>query len=148
MSASRINEWLTLVANFGVVVGLGLLIFEVNQATKLAEVAAYVDRLEQIQQSRVDFANSDYLPPIRTKALAEGVQSLSTVELSRLANWERGVRARMDSHYHQFLQGYLDQESAGTMLASAADILPLWEALGFELTDSEFHQAIRRAAGR
>jgi len=44
LESDRLNKWLTLVANFGVVIGLALLIFEIQQNNVLM--------LAQIEQSR------------------------------------------------------------------------------------------------
>ncbi len=67
MNTEKLNVRLSLVANLGVVVGLALLIYEVHQATKLAETEAFVHRLSEIQQAYVEFATSDYLPAVRVK---------------------------------------------------------------------------------
>ena len=148
MNTEKLNVRLSLVANLGVVAALALLIYEVHQATKLAETEAFVNRLSEIQQAYVEFATSDYLPAVRVKAVTEGVQSLSAVELSRLQYWEGAVRMRMASQYHQFQHGYLDQATADDIVNAAVGNLKLWEQLGFEIGDSEFGLAIRAAAGR
>ncbi len=44
MNSERLNTWLTLLANFGVIVGLGVLIYEVRQNNELT--------LAEIEQSR------------------------------------------------------------------------------------------------
>ncbi len=69
MNAEKINTWLSLSANIGVVIGLGLLVFEISQNTDMMQA--------QINQSRTDTAiseqqalyNSDYMPALEVKAL-------------------------------------------------------------------------------
>ena len=37
MSSNKLNQWLTLLANIGVVIGLALLIYELRESQNLAE---------------------------------------------------------------------------------------------------------------
>jgi len=48
MKLRNANEWLTLIANFGVVIGLAMLVLELNYTTRLAETEAYVERTRAI----------------------------------------------------------------------------------------------------
>ena len=114
----------------------------------MAETEAAVRRLNQIQVAFVEMAVSETLPAIRVKARTEGVQALTDVELYRLQTWEESVRRRMTSQYIEFLRGYLDEATAEVIVRSAAELLPYWEELGFELGDDPFEQVIKVAAGR
>lgn len=146
MSSDKLNSWLTLLANFGVVLGLALLIFELRQTQHLAETEATVRRLSQMQEAQTNFALSDSLPPIIVKARSEGVGSLTPEELIRLRNWESSIRLRMSSQYTQFVRGYLDQETADRIVNAAVSRLDLWDELGIYLGNTEFEQAIRQAS--
>jgi hypothetical protein len=149
MLNSRINSWLTLLANVGVVIGLALLIIELNESRKLAEMSAHIGRLDQMQQSSVEFANSEYLPEIYSKIKRSDIESLSPIEYERARSWERGVRLRMAGHYHQYRQGYLDQETGRRIVEDAADRMATWEKLGVQPTDPEFEAAVgERLTGR
>ena len=148
MDSAKVNSWLALLANLGVVVGLALLIYEVRESQKLAETEATVGRLNQMQVARLEFAKNEFLIPIKVKAKTEGVQSLSPVELVRLQEWETSVRLRMRSQYIQYAQGYIDRNTADGIVRAAVRDLPYWEELGFELGNTEFSQAIKNAAGR
>ena len=129
-------------------IGLALLIYELKQSQNLAETEASVRRLDQMQVAQVEMATSELLAAIRVKALSEGVESLTSVELYKLRLWESSVRLRMRSQYIEHARGYLDLETANSILEAAANSLPYWEALGYELGDSDFDQAIGQAAGR
>lgn len=107
-----------------------------------------VRRGDQIQVAQVQMAISESLAAIRVKARTEGVQSLTDVELYRLQTWEFAVRNRMGSQYIEYLRGYTGEESGKDIVEAAARMLPYWEELGLELGDSEFSQAIKKAAGR
>jgi hypothetical protein len=54
----------------------------------------------------------------------------------------------MRSQYIEHVRGYLDQDTADGIVEAAVDFLPYWEELGYKLDDSEFNQAIKKAAGR
>jgi hypothetical protein len=144
----KLSNWLTLLANIGVVIGLALLIYELRESQNLAETDAAVRRLDQIQLAQLEMAVSESLPKIRVKALSEGVESLTAVELYRLQLWENAVRLRMRSQYTEYARGYLDHDTAELIVETASGFLPYWEELGYELGEREFEQAIRKAAGR
>ena len=148
MNSEKLNRWLTLLANIGVVIGLALLIYEVRQSQNLAETEAEVRRLDQMQVAQVEIATSELLAAIRVKALSEGVESLTSVELYKLRQWENSVRLRMRSQYIEYVRGYLDQDTANRIMAAAVRFLPYWEELGYEIGDNDFDQAIKEAAGR
>ena len=143
MNSDKLNSWLTLLANFGVVIGLALLIFELRQTQHLAETEAAVRRLDQMQEAQKDFAMSESLAAISVKARTVGVDSLSADEIRRLASWEYGVKLRMQSQYIQYIRGYLDQETAEGIVGAAVRRLPLWEEIELQLGNDEFTQAIK-----
>ena len=99
-----------------------------------------------MQIARLEFAMNEFLIPIEVKAKTEGIQSLTPVEFARLHEWESSVRLRMMSQYIQYLQGYIDQDVADGIIEAAVRDLPNWEELGIEQGNSEFDQAIEKAA--
>lgn len=148
MASDKLNKWLTLLANFGVVTGLALLIFEIRQTQHLAETEASVRRLNQMQEAQTNLAMSESLPSIIVRAQSEGLQSLPADERIRLQSWETSVSLRMQSQYIQFVQGYLDQKTADRIVRAAVERLALWDELDIYLGNSEFEQAIRQASGQ
>ena len=148
MNWDKLNRWLTLLTNIGVVVGLALLVYELRKAQHLAETDAAVRRFEQMQTAQVVMATAESLAEIQMRAEMEGAQSLAPAELYRLRRWENGVRLRMQSQYMQYLRGYLDKETADMIVAGAVSNLPYWEDLGYELGNTDFEQAIKKASGR
>ena len=148
MQSEKLNQWLTLLANFGVVIGLALLIFEMRQTQHLAETEASVRRLNQMQEAQTGFAMSESLPPIIVRAQSEGVQSLPADELERLRSWETSVSLRMQSQYIQFVRGYLDTKTADRIVDAAVTRLALWDELDIYLGNSEFELAIRQRSGQ
>jgi len=148
MNSKKLNSWLAVLANFGVVIGLVLLAYELREAQHFAETEAAVRRLDQMQEAQREMALSESLANIRVRAQSGAIESLSADELYRLQRWEYSVRLRMNSQYIQYMRGYLDEETADGIVQSAVNALPYWEELGYELGDTDFEQAIKRAAGR
>ena len=146
MNSERLNSWLTLAANVGVVIGLGLLVYELRESQNLAETDASVRKLNQMQEAFVEMAVSESLPAIKVKALTEGVDALDPVEFYRLNMWESSVILRMSSQHVEYQRGYLDETTAKGIVRSAAGLLPYWEELGIELGDTEFDRTVKRAA--
>ncbi len=144
MKLKTLNGWLSLIANLGVVAGLGVLIFEMNQATRLAETEAYVARVDQIQEAYLEYALSDQIPVISVKARAEGVNSLSSVERSRLRALEMARMLRMQGQYYQYRQGYIDYDTVQDVLDGAAFRLEFWRQLNINIVDIPFREAVEQ----
>ena len=145
MKMKALNEWLTLVANFGVFAGLILLAFEVNQATRLATTEANVSRYFEIQQSQQEYALSDRLAEIEIKAKREGVSALTQVERARLTEWERARSYGILSSYYRYKQGYVDRDTAEFSIGRAAQKWQLWRQLGISIPDSELRTEVEQA---
>jgi len=112
-------DWLTLVTNLGVILGLILLAYEIREANKLASTQATIERLDQMQQVSTDFSESEFMPHIFAKIgaptwvgdeLASDIAQLTEVERARLFSWERGVMLRMSGHYHQYVHKAAGQQ--------------------------------------
>ena len=130
MDSDRLNRWLTLIANFGVVIGLFVLIAEVNHASKLAEVDAYQTRIRDIQELNLELALSDSLAGILSKADNEGVESLSPSEFRRARAWYATIMRGMQGQYYQYQNGFLERESVDRTLRDIVDgIYEKWEQL-------------------
>ena len=148
MDSDRLNRWLTLIANFGVLIGIVLLVFELRQTQHLAETDSAFRRYEQMQLAQLEMALSESLASIRVQALTQGINSLNPIELYRLQMWENSVRIRMQSQYDLYQRGYLDESTAQEFVSRAARNLPYWEELGLELGAGPFINAVKEAAGR
>ena len=64
MSIEKLNSWLSLTANFGVILGLIFLGIEISQSNKATIAATYQARISEIEASYQNAALSDYLPGI------------------------------------------------------------------------------------
>jgi hypothetical protein len=52
----------------------------------------------------------------------------------------------MRSQYTEYIRGFLDEETANTILAAATRSLPYWEELGLEDQNTVFFLTVRKAA--
>ena len=141
MDTTKWNDWLTLVANFGVVIGLGMLIFELKHASDLAEVSAYQTRMTEISETAKALALSEDLADIYERMLSDGFASLTPVEQRRVRSWELGVTVRMQAQFYQYQRGFLDEMSIQEMLRHAKGSLPIWRELSIPLENPAFVEA-------
>ena len=107
MNADKLNSWLTLGANIGVVIGLGLLIYEINQNTKMMQAQINQQRTDTAMSEQQAVYNSDYVPAIDVK-ISNGEQ-LSDEELIRYEHMFRAFNRNMDNQLWQYNNGYLGE---------------------------------------
>ena len=67
MGSERLSSWLTLLANFGVIVGLGVLVSEIRQTTELTLAEIEQSRSEALLEWRQDLALSEFSAPLLAK---------------------------------------------------------------------------------
>ena len=144
-------DWLTLVTNLGVILGLILLAYEIREANKLATTQATMERLDQMQQVSKDFSESEFMPNIYAEIgapnwigneIPSDIAQLTELERARLVSWERGVMLRMSGHYYQYIQGYVDEQRAEIIVSTARKRYPLWKALGITIDDQDLRSAV------
>ena len=142
MNLEKLQGWLAILANVGVVVGLVLLIVELDQTNKQTAAATYQARIGQIDAAAQALALSDYLPEIYIKLEQGGVSDLSPTEQLRLENWEFARYMRLQGQFFQYQQGYLDEQSYNVAIDRGAVSYPLWKELGMILANPQFVEAI------
>ena len=133
MGMEKINSWLTLTANTGVVLGLVFLGIEIRQSRIATEAATYQARSTEIQEANQNFALSDYMPEIYDRLEAEGIESLDTVQVRRLFAWETARVQRIEAQIQLFNLGLLDEDTVSRTLAVAASSKLLWDSLGISI---------------
>ncbi len=119
MDADRVNRWLTLVANLGVLIGLFLLVFEIRQNTDLMRAQIAMQRTISTREIYSDWANGGELIPIEVKLfeqledfpLAVGWSSLlSPEELLRYEYRMRGRSEELKNDWYQCSLGLVEEE--------------------------------------
>ena len=121
MNFDRLNNWLTLVANLAVVVGIFALIAEINHSTRVAEVGAFVQRSSAVEESARDTALSEEMASMLLKYSDGGIESLTPLELLRIRSWETARIYRMNAMYYQYERGLLEKDEIDNLLASIRD---------------------------
>ena len=131
MNLEKLNDWLTLLANVGVVVGLVAVLLELRHSSQVAEVAAYQTRMAEIQEINLELALSDDLASILVKFDEEGVAGLSAEERLRTRAWYQHILRQMQGQYYQYQNGFLERSVIDTTLDDIANgIYQNWEHLG------------------
>ena len=107
MNADKLNSWLTLGANIGVVIGLALLVYEINQNTEMMQAQINQNRTDTAMSEQQAVFNSDYIPAMAVK-IRNGEQ-LSAEELIRYERIFRAFNRNMDNQLWQYNHGFLGE---------------------------------------
>lgn len=116
MDSDRINKWITLIANVGVLVGIALLILEINQNNQLMRVQIEQSRSESHVAWYRDIALSDSLSELDAKAdnlkgtAMEVYKQLNPVEQSRVRRVEAARYWDYENLFAQYEQGFISEE--------------------------------------
>jgi len=137
MKLNQLNSWLNLIANIGVLAGIVFLAIEINQSNLQAQSATYQARTNEIENSQREFALSETLPMTYIKLNESGVDSLTPLEFSRVYNWEQARISRLQSQFHHYQLGFLDDASYNTMMEVGTRNLSLWKELGISTVYAE-----------
>ena len=107
MDSIDVNKWLVLAANFGVLLGVVLVVYEIRQNSELMQV--------QIRQARADAAvvsneqtfESAYIPTILV-TIQQG-RELSDEDMVRFVAWFRSMNRNQENVLAQYQFGMLDE---------------------------------------
>ncbi|MDH3675357.1 MAG: hypothetical protein OES12_07660 [Anaerolineae bacterium] len=138
MNADNVNRWLTLGANIGVLVGLALLIVELDQNSDLVRAQIHQARSDNFESFYVGVADTEHLLPVLAKFAAAGgpadisaLQELNPIERARLHRYWDGRIGGYDNLHYQYKQGFLDEGFYNIRVMGAIKTnLPLWQELG------------------
>lgn len=109
MKSDRINKWLTLVANIGVIFGLILVALELQQNSELMRVQINQARADSAMVSAEHSFNSPYLPAILVK-ISNG-EDLSDEEWMRYVSYFRSMNRNQDNVLSQYSSGMLGENT-------------------------------------
>ncbi len=107
MSAEKVNTWLSLGANIGVVIGLMLLIIEIGQNTDMMRAQINQSRADTALFQQYSMSDTDYIAPIIAKT--KRGEQLSDVEMIRYDARMRAFNRNQDNNLWQYNQGYLGE---------------------------------------
>ena len=139
MNADTVNKWLTLSANLGVVIGLILLLIEIDQNNDLARAQIHQTRADSWGDFRLALGDSEHLLDAWTKFENAGgpedpsaMDNLDSLERNRVRQFLLHRYNDYDNLFYQYRQGYLDEEYyLHRVVPSIKRLGPSWKALRF-----------------
>jgi hypothetical protein len=114
MSSGKVNQWLTLGANVGVLIGIILILIELDQNADLMRAQMTQARADNLLARYDNLVHSDHWPKISAKrraasSLLEWLDSLSPEERERvLFTYFREVND-IRNQFYQYQEGYFPQ---------------------------------------
>jgi len=126
MKAERINNWLTLVANIGVILGLILVAYELRQNSELMRVQISQARADSAMASNEHSFNSSYIPPILVK-VQQG-DDLNPEERIRFADYFRAINRNQDNALGQYDAGMLGENTPRSIMTFTCQFIGTSEA--------------------
>ena len=154
MNSEQLNRWLSFGANIGVVVGIALLILEINQNTEMMRAQMTQARTENLLDRYRDEIHSDYWAEILAKrriasSLDEWVDSLAPGEYERVWTYQLFQWHSLQSQFNQYRSGFLDESVwQGATQADARRFMQTWPFFNFSYidADTEFLQFLDQVA--
>ncbi len=117
MNADNVNKWLTLSANIGVVIGLILLLIEIDQNSELVRAQIHQARSDVHIANRLEHAGSEFLLPAFVNFETAGgfndlsaMDQLTPIDAARVKEYFAAWHQDYDNLFFQYQQGYLDEE--------------------------------------
>jgi len=105
LDTEKLNRWLSLGANFGVLVGIVFLAVEIRQNTIMTRAQITQSRAEAAMSLADSTYNSAYMPDIWIKTQAD--EPLTAAEEFRYRVWVRATLRNQDNNFQQYQQGLL-----------------------------------------
>ncbi|MEE8429569.1 MAG: hypothetical protein V3S33_08730, partial [Gammaproteobacteria bacterium] len=121
MDSNQVKKWLTLIANIGVLFGLALVAFELQQNSELMRIQINQARADAAMLSNEQLFNSPYLPSIILKS--QQGSELSGEERIRYINWFRAINRNQDNILSQYFAGMLGEHTPGSVADFARDVV-------------------------
>ncbi len=132
MKTERLNSWLSLGANVGVLIGLILLVFELRQNSDLMRAQMSQSRSDTSRAGLQATYNSEFIPAIMIKV--ESKEELTREQLFRYNMYLRSIHRNLDNTLWQFREGLLQEdtprlirESVRSQLGLSSFTLKVWD---------------------
>jgi len=129
MNNEKLNQWLTTLANFGVIVGIIFLVVEIRQTSRQIEqntVALGAQTIFQINESsngaRRAIAQDAELAELLMKG-NEDPEALTALERERFIQWTRARLAFLEAYWLYRSKGLIDDRDAAGMQGSICGTL-------------------------
>lgn len=132
MKTEKLNSWLTLGANVGVLIGLILLVFELRQNSDLMRAQMSQSRSETSRSGLQAAYNSEYIPAVMIKVRNQ--EGLTSEEDFRYRLYLRSIHRNQENILWQVNQGLMPydtprimRETLQTLLDDSAYTLAVWD---------------------
>ncbi len=153
MHIDRINTWLTLFGNAGIIISIIFLAYQISEANRVSNAQAFQTRAQMGAEITWTLADSEHIGPVMEKVYGVGapnpdlIDELSPVERWRLLLFERAAVTLYENNLYQCEEGFLDLEFCTAVMAIIEQRTPYWnKALGGEIP-SAFHR-VKRAGSK
>jgi len=156
MNADKVNQWLSLLTNIGVLIGIGLLVFEINQNADLMRAEMHAMRAEAKATRQMEMANSGEMVRVMSAANAAGfprnpeaLDALTPEDRLRYASFVAGLTETVQNWHYQCQQDLLDEELCrASYEPMAKGLLVSAHAMGADFTTNRpsFVSDLRRLA--
>ena len=156
MTADQFNKWLSTLTNVGVLIGVILLIVELDQNADLTRAEIHAMRAEAKAERQMSLANSGEIARIFQTAFAAGfpknpdaLSALTAEDRFRAATFVEGLKEAVANWHFQCQRRMLDEElcEAG-YTAQARNLVPLLYGMDIGISNmrSSFVDDIRKLA--
>lgn len=156
VNLKQLDRWVSLATNVGVLVGIALLVLELNQNTNLMRAEMHAMRAEAKATRQMEQANSGEMVRIMYEASAagfpqdpDGLDALAPVDRYRFAAFVAGLSETVQNWHYQCHQELLDEELCRTGYESQARGLIIWSHamnMDFSASRPSFVADLRRLA--
>jgi hypothetical protein len=131
MNADRVNRWLSLAANAGVIGGMVLLAVEIRETRNAVVGATYQARALSLADEQNFLSDTEFVAPAVLAYGESGAESLSSTERLRLTYTSRAAYFRLDGTFYQYELGLLPEEYYEKVFANEMRLwVPRWVDLG------------------
>lgn len=144
MNLDRLDKWVSVATNIGVLIGIVLLIFELNQNTALMRAEISSMRAIAKTDRQMYLANSGDIARIAQTAFSNGfpnkpdaLTALTPEERFRYGIFLIGLKEALTNWHYQCQEDLLDQEYCRTTFRNdVANALPIFKGMNISLAGS------------
>lgn len=130
MNTEKLERWISLGANVGVLAGIVFLGVEIQQNTETTRAQMIQSRAEVAINLAAETFNSEFIPAIIGKG--DLPETLTEEESFRLMTWVRASLRNQDNNFQQYQQGYLGDHMPQAIRAASRSII-LGNPVGMDL---------------
>ncbi len=151
MQIERINNWLTLLGNAGIIISIIFLAYQISEANRVSSAQAYQARAQMGSEIMWTLADSDSLAPIVARVYGGGIfdshyrnldviDELNGLERFRLLVFERSAVTLYENNLYQCDREFLDPAFCDFVRESVALRISYWKKIfGGEIPRAYIH---------